>query len=118
MPSTFAEATTAAAAAACVHNGQIGTLTAKELLPASSSTAINQIDSANAKAHEGQYVAILEDDDQRCDVSSLAFSPSLKQMFFATKSTGEVFMIERVDGQGFDQPVLSTLYIEEKSFFL
>ena len=50
VPSTFAEATTAAAAAACVHNRQIGTLTAKELLPASSSTVINQIDTAIAKA--------------------------------------------------------------------
>jgi hypothetical protein len=34
-------------------------------------------------------------------------------MFFATKGTGEVFMVEREDGQPFDESVLATSYIEE-----
>eukprot|EP00563_Minutocellus_polymorphus_P011779 CAMPEP_0181071806 /NCGR_PEP_ID=MMETSP1070-20121207/28241_1 /TAXON_ID=265543 /ORGANISM="Minutocellus polymorphus, Strain NH13" /LENGTH=557 /DNA_ID=CAMNT_0023152833 /DNA_START=289 /DNA_END=1962 /DNA_ORIENTATION=+ len=66
-----------------------------------------------ARNEDGRYVAILEDEDRRGDVSALAFSPSLRQMFVATKSTGEVFMVEREDGQSFDAPVLAAVYIEE-----
>ena len=72
----------------------------------------NESSGIYARTDDGRYVEILEDDDERGDVSSLAFSPSLKQMFFATKGTGEVFMVEREDGRGFDEPVLATAYIE------
>ena len=73
----------------------------------------NESSGIYARTDDGRYVAILEDDDGRGDISSLAFSPSLKQMFFATKGTGEVFMVEREDDQPFDQAVLAISYIEE-----
>ena len=67
-----------------------------------------------ARNDDGQYAAIVVADDRRGgDASSLAFSPSLKQMFFAMKGSGKVYMVERQDGESFDSPVLATSYIEE-----
>jgi hypothetical protein len=73
----------------------------------------NESSGIYARTEEGRYVAILMDVDEQGDVTSLAFSPSLRQLFFALKNTGKVFMLERQDSRRFDEPPLVTSYIEE-----
>jgi len=64
-----------------------------------------------ARNEDGQYVTILEDQRERGDIAALAFSPNLKNMYFALKGSGEVFMVEREDGHGFDSAALEMSFI-------